>query len=165
LGVSRLIVVMGVSSCGKTTVGKALARHLGWPFIEGDAHHPPANIAKMSSGTPLDDADRAAWLDAILGDISGQTGAGVVLACSALTPYVQGRLAGADAGQLIWALLELDRATAIDRMTHRDHFMPPALIDSQLAALDIPRGALRFDATRPLTVLVEEIACCVCKRA
>lgn len=158
MSVDNLVVIMGVSGCGKSTVGNALASHLGWPFIEGDDHHPPANVAKMSGGEPLTDLDRAAWLDSILEAVARGKGAGLVLACSALTPYVQGRLKQARVGNLNWVLLELSREAALDRMERRQHFMPPELIDSQLDALSPPSDAMLFDADIALDELVAAIA-------
>ena len=81
-----IVVAMGVSGCGKSTVGAALANVLGWPFLDADDYHPPENVAKMSAGVPLTDADRWPWLDRIVEALRGAcaTHANVVLACSAL---------------------------------------------------------------------------------
>ena len=90
-----VIVAMGVAGCGKSTVGGGLALELGWEFLEGDAFHPPSNVAKMAAGVPLDDADRAPWLEAIREAIDGRIAAGarIVVACSALRESYRALLA------------------------------------------------------------------------
>lgn len=131
------IVVMGVSGSGKSHVGTALARACGVDFVEGDALHPPENIAKMSAGMPLTDTDRWPWLDAIAAAITSQRGWGVVVACSALRRSYRDRLRLADPGlRLIY--LRVPRSELDRRMRERDHFMPPSLLDSQLATLEEP---------------------------
>jgi carbohydrate kinase (thermoresistant glucokinase family) len=131
---------MGVSGVGKSTVGKLLAERLGWPFRDADSFHPPANIAKMSAGTPLDDEDRKPWLAAIaawLDERRAGSGHGVVT-CSALKrTYRDVLLAGRPDVRLIFLHGPRDLIDA--RMAARkDHFMPPALLDSQLATLEPP---------------------------
>ncbi len=141
----RILVVMGVSGSGKTTIGVNLAQRLGWPFLEGDDLHPPANVAKMHGGTPLTDADRWPWLDAIrawidarlAGDEHADGGHGVV-ACSALRRAYRERL-GVGRNGVAVVFLHADRALLADRLVRRKgHFMPPALLDSQLATLEPP---------------------------
>ena len=147
---------MGVSGSGKTTAGEALAAALGVPFEDGDALHPAANVAKMAAGIPLDDADRAPWLDAIGAVLAAGP---VVVACSALKRAYRDRLRVA-APDLELVYLEVDRATLLDRMTHRTHFMPPTLLDSQLATLEPPAAeehALVMDGALPLVELVEAL--------
>ncbi len=131
---TRPLVVMGVSGSGKTTVGEALAVALGVPFVDGDSLHPKANVAKMAAGIPLDDADRVPWLDAI-GLVLAR--GSVVVACSALKRAYRDRLRAA-APTLELVYLEVDRDTLLERMTHRVHFMPASLLDSQLATLEPP---------------------------
>jgi gluconokinase len=156
MSITRPVVVMGVSGSGKTTVGEALAAALGVPFVDGDALHPAANVAKMAAGIPLDDADRAPWLDAIAAVLA--TGP-VVVACSALKRAYRDRLrAGSPELELVF--LEVDPATLLDRMTHRRHFMPPSLLDSQLAALEPPaldEHAITVDGALPLVEVVETL--------
>lgn len=126
---------MGVAGSGKSTVGALLAARLGLPFVDGDALHPPANVAKMAAGIPLDDDDRAPWLDAV-GDrlASG----GVVVACSALRRAYRDRLREA-APAARFVLLHGTRELLAARLGARtDHFMPAALLDSQLATLELP---------------------------
>ncbi|MBL1106898.1 gluconokinase [Streptomyces sp. 5-8] len=137
-GGSRVVIVMGVSGSGKSTVGAGLARFLGVPFLEGDVLHSASNRLKMASGHPLDDADRRPWLEAITVWIrtTASSGHGGVAACSALKRAYrdQFRHTGAD----VWFLyLALDREVAERRLTRRKgHFMPPELLDSQYATLD-----------------------------
>ena len=131
---------MGVSGSGKTTLGHALAERLGWPFLEGDDLHPQANRAKMAAGVPLEDADRAPWLEAISDWIAariGDGGSGVV-ACSALKRAYRAVLA-ADRPE-VWFVLQDGPAEVLQARlkTRRGHFMPPALLDSQLETLERP---------------------------
>ncbi|SDP49783.1 gluconokinase [Streptomyces sp. cf386] len=131
----HVVVVMGVAGTGKTTIGPQLATRLGVPYAEGDDFHPPANIAKMSAGTPLDDADRWPWLDAIGAWAHGRAGLGGVVSCSALKRSYRDRLRAA-APDLVFVHLAGDRSLIEDRMSHRQgHFMPTALLDSQFATL------------------------------
>jgi gluconokinase len=156
MSITRPLVVMGVSGSGKTTVGEALAVARGVPFADGDALHPEANVAKMAAGIPLDDADRAPWLDAIGAVLAAGP---VVVACSALKRAYRDRLRVA-APELELVYLEVDRATLLDRMTHRTHFMPPSLLDSQLATLEPPTAeehAIVINGARPLVELVETL--------
>ena len=132
------IVVMGVSGCGKTTLARGLAERLGWTLLEGDAFNPPANIAKMSAGIPLDDADRAPWLAAIAAAIDAQRGAGAVVACSALKRAYRQVLIGTR-NDVTLLYLQGTRAAIAARLASRTgHYMPPGLLDSQLATLEEP---------------------------
>ncbi|OIJ66317.1 gluconokinase [Streptomyces mangrovisoli] len=131
----QVVVVMGVAGTGKTTVGALLAARLGVPYAEGDGFHPPANIAKMTAGTPLDDADRWPWLDAIGSWAHGRAGLGGVVSSSALKRSYRDRLRAAAPG-IVFVHLTGDRHLIEDRMAHRHgHFMPTALLDSQFATL------------------------------
>ncbi|MFF4751254.1 gluconokinase [Streptomyces sp. NPDC002514] len=131
----RVVVVMGVAGTGKTTIGRLLAARLGVPYAEGDDFHPPASIAKMSAGVPLDDADRWPWLDAIGRWAHGRAGLGGVVSSSALKRSYRDRLRAAAPG-IVFVHLTGDRALVEDRMSHRQgHFMPTALLDSQFATL------------------------------
>jgi gluconokinase len=132
------VVVMGVSGSGKTTVGEALAAALGWRFVEGDSFHPAANVAKVSAGVPLDDADRAPWLAALAAEIAADDAAGrsSVIACSALKRAYRDVLRSA--GPPVRFLhVHGDRALLAERVSDRlGHFFPAALLDSQLATLE-----------------------------
>ncbi|MFI7321369.1 gluconokinase [Streptomyces venezuelae] len=136
----HVVVVMGVAGTGKTTIGPLLADRLGVPYAEGDDFHPPENIRKMSSGTPLTDDDRWPWLDAIGSWAHGRAGLGGVVSSSALKRSYRDRLRAAAPG-VVFVHLTGDRALIEDRMSHRQgHFMPTALLDSQFATLQ-PLGA------------------------
>ncbi|MET8978696.1 gluconokinase [Streptomyces sp. NPDC004539] len=136
----QVVVVMGVAGTGKTTIGPLLAARLGVPYAEGDDFHPPANIAKMSAGTPLDDDDRWPWLDSIGVWAHDRAGLGGVVSCSALKRSYRDRLRTAAPG-LLFVHLSGSRELIEERMGHREgHFMPTALLDSQFATLE-PLGA------------------------
>ena len=135
-----VLVVMGVSGSGKSTIAEQLATRLGWCFQEGDALHPAANVAKMRAGQPLSDEDRAPWLELIAHWIderlaSGQHG---VITCSALKRSYRSMIIGDRSGvRLIY--LHGDRATLEQHVNARHHdFMPTSLLDSQLATLEEP---------------------------
>lgn len=156
---------MGVSGSGKSTVGQALADRLGAELVEGDDLHPAANVEKMRRGEPLDDADRAPWLDRLHAAIAERVAAGTdaVVASSALKRRYRDRLREGlppDAVRIVH--LDVDRATLLDRLGRRQgHFMPPALLDSQLADLEEPlpneAGAIVVDANRRVEVVVAQV--------
>jgi len=159
----HIAVIMGVSGSGKTTIGRVLARRLGWLFLEGDALHPPENIAKMKAGHPLDDEDRAPWLAAVAARIDqwrddGKCG---VVACSALKRRYRDIIIGGRADvRLIY--LEGSRALIGERLAQRhDHFMPASLLDSQFAALQPPTAdedAITVPVDVPVDAIVARIA-------
>jgi gluconokinase len=138
-----IILVMGVSGAGKTTVGERLAARLGFRFIDADAHHPRQNIAKMAAGCPLDDADRGPWLEALNALLREETDA--VLACSALKQRYREILArGIDDFRVVF--LTGDAALIGRRLAQRKHpYMPASLLGSQLAALEPPKKAIEVD--------------------
>lgn len=134
------VVVMGVAGSGKTTVASELAKRLGWVYADGDGFHPPANVAKMTSGQPLDDADREPWLRAIAAWIDERSAAGEtgVVACSALKRAYRDILRSA-AGPVRIVYLKGEGALIKDRMARRaGHFMPTSLLDSQFRTLEEP---------------------------
>ncbi len=135
-----IVLVMGVSGSGKSTLGASLAAELGWEFLEGDAFHPAANIAKMSRGVALDDADRAPWLASLRAEIEHRLlkGAHAVLACSALKRSYRAALMGPDAGAFVILHLAADEAALRRRLSERRHFMPASLLESQLQTLEAP---------------------------
>jgi gluconokinase len=131
-------VIMGVSGVGKSTVGAGLAHAFGVPFLEGDAYHPVANVKKMAAGIPLNDEDRAGWLQALAQEIriASERGAGLVLSCSALKRRYRDLLRQADP-DLHFVHLRGPRDLIRERMTGRpDHYMPPSLLDSQMRDLE-----------------------------
>jgi gluconokinase len=150
------VVVMGVSGAGKTTVGQALARRLGWRFIEGDTLHPEANREKLARGEPLTDADRAPWLERVRDAIHSALAQGenVVCACSALKGAYRQVLGEG----LRFVLLEGSPKLLRERLAQRKgHFANPSLLSSQLATLEPPGNALRLDVADSPEALVEEI--------
>jgi len=157
----HLIVLMGVSGSGKTTVGELLAQRLGCGFLEGDALHPAANIAKMAAGHPLDDADRAPWLAAIHARLAAASAAGygLVVACSALKQSYRDTLAS-DGLKLIWVYLKGTRALLHARLVARHgHFFKADMLDSQLADLEEPTGPsdITVGVADPAETLLAEI--------
>ncbi|ALE74834.1 Gluconokinase [Pseudonocardia sp. Ae168_Ps1] len=151
-----LVVVMGVSGSGKSTVGAALAERLGVGFTDADALHPAANVAKMHAGVALTDADREPWLDIVGGQLAGHAASGLVVACSALRRDYRDRLRR-HAPATVFLHLAGDHDTLAARMTGREgHFMPPALLGSQLATLE-PLGADETGATLDIARTVDEL--------
>jgi gluconokinase len=132
-------VIMGVSGCGKSVVGEALAAHLGATFVEGDSLHPTINIDKMAQGIPLTDGDRLPWLDRIGAAIAKNSDKGLVVSCSSLKKIYRDRLRGFAGGRLTFIYLRGTEALLSERMAaRRGHFMPPSLLKSQLATLEEP---------------------------
>jgi gluconokinase len=143
-----IVVLMGVSGAGKTTVGQALARQLQWRFADADDFHSAANVAKMHAGIPLTDADRAPWLAALHQAIVSWLAAheNVVLACSALKATYRAQIVVSPEVKLIY--LRVSPEVVAVRLAHRQHhYMNPALIDSQFATLEEPADAVAVDAS------------------
>ena len=156
------VVVMGVSGSGKTTVGRLLAERLGWHYQEGDALHPPENVAKMSSGTPLTDADRIPWLHKIAERIDAWRGSGEsgVVTCSALKRAYRDIIIG-DRPDVGLVHLKGSRELIGQRLAARKgHFMPAALLDNQFATLQEPAAeerAITVDVGEAPAAIVDEI--------
>jgi gluconokinase len=149
------LLVMGVSGCGKSSFGAALAEALALPFADADAFHPPANIAKMAAGMALTDADRWPWLDAIGAWLAGQP-AGIA-ACSALKRAYRDRLRAAVPGLRLLHLAGDEALIAARQAARAGHFMPPSLMASQFATLEPPGPEERasvLDVTEPVALLV-----------
>jgi gluconokinase len=157
------ILLMGVSGSGKTAVGERLSAALGLPFRDGDKFHPLANVAKMSSGVPLDDDDRWPWLDAIgkaIG-VASRDGRGIIVGCSALKRVYRERIIAAARRPVLFVFLDGTRETLERRLAGRKgHFMPPSLLDSQLATLEPPapdEGAIRISVEPRLDEVVVDV--------
>lgn len=157
------LIVMGVTGCGKTTIGALLAGRLGAVFLDGDDYHPPENVAKMSSGTPLTDEDRWPWLDR-LGEVIERSVAergSAVLACSALRRVYRDRLVEACAVPPLFIHLSGARELIHTRMaSRREHYMPTALLDSQIATLEAvgsDENAMVLEIDSPADVIVARI--------
>ncbi|MEO6875065.1 MAG: gluconokinase [Opitutaceae bacterium] len=154
-----VVLLMGVAGSGKTTIGRELAAELGWRFADADDFHPPANVAKMSVGLPLDDTDRAPWLAAIRVYIDAriERGENAVVTCSALKEKHRAvLLTGAPEVNLVY--LRGTRELLWSRISARKgHFMKPAMLDSQLAALEEPVNALVVDITPPPAQIIAGI--------
>jgi gluconokinase len=147
-----IVLVMGVSGVGKTTIGQALAEALGWRFLDADDYHPPENIAKMAAGMPLDDADRRPWLakinEALVKIQSERSSA--VLACSALKESYRQQLARG-VRELEVVYLHGSFELIHQRVNGRRHrFMPATLLESQFAALEPPERAISVDVSMPI---------------
>jgi gluconokinase len=153
-----IIIIMGVSGSGKTTVGRELAQQTGAAFFEGDDFHSEANIAKMRSGHPLTEADRQPWLSSLRRVVEEWMAPGklAVLACSALTEHSRQELGVGRAGvELVF--LNGSPELIESRMRKRHHFMPPELLGSQFATLEPPKDALQLDVSLPVDELVARI--------
>ena len=161
---ARAIIIMGVSGSGKSTLASLLAEKLACPFLEGDAFHSEASVAKMRRGEALTDADRWPWLDR-LGTAIGVAVAGeglAVAACSALKRVYRDRLRAAAVAPALFVLLEVERGELVRRLHNRaHHYMPASLLDSQLAIFEAPgtdEMALTLDSTQPPHLLAERVA-------
>jgi gluconokinase len=156
---TRFFIVMGVSGCGKSSVGKALAQSLGWDFYDADNFHPPENVAKMANRIPLDDSDRAPWLASLNKLVSSSLKADKpgVLACSALKERYRQQLMNGNNGvqivylrgsyELIWSRME----------KRTDHYMKPHMLKSQFETLEEPANALTMDISMSLDDIAQEI--------
>ncbi len=151
---------MGVCGSGKSTIARALAAACGGVFYDADDFHPPANIEKMKRGEPLDDADRAPWLDC-LAKLLAETASAevpVFLACSALKSSYRGILGSGCQGLRLVHLTGTPEIIRARLRARSDHFMPETLIDSQFAALEIPDDAIAIDIDQPVDAMVAAIA-------
>ena len=156
---AQFLIVMGVSGSGKSVVGKALAARLEWNFYDADDFHPPSNIAKMASGIPLNDEDRAPWLTSLhdLIELCLKEKRPGVLACSALKEnYRQKMLLGNAGVQIVYLKGSYDLIWS--RMAMRaGHFMKPEMLRSQFATLEEPTNALVIDVSPPVDEIVEQV--------
>jgi gluconokinase len=165
-----IVIVMGVCGCGKSTVGRALANQLGWPFFDADDFHPPANVAKMAKGIALTDQDREPWLDGVAAEMRavGRKGHHAVLACSALKESYRQCIArglkdpqakSEGSSELRIVYLKGDAKTIEPRLALRSgHFMPASLLESQFAALEEPEHAMVIDIRQTPEAQAAQIA-------
>lgn len=150
-----IVVLMGVSGVGKTTIGELVAQRLGWRFIEGDEYHPRENVTKMEAGIALEDADRWPWLDALNRRLRGERDA--IVTCSALKESYRRRLlAGVADARIVY--LHAPKALIAERVSRRKHkYMPASLLDSQFATLEPPTAAIDIDVSAEPEDSVEAI--------
>jgi gluconokinase len=153
------LIVMGVSGCGKTSVGKALAAHLGWTFYDADDFHPAANKAKMAAGIPLDDTDRAPWLRTLHDLLADQLadGAHPILACSALKQSYRDELLDGNRGLKVIYLKGSFDLIWVRMKARKHHYMKANMLKSQFTALEEPQDALVVDITPPVEVIAGRI--------
>ena len=153
-----IVIIMGVSASGKTTIGKALGRSLNTPFYDADDFHPESNVQKMASGESLNDSDRAPWLKILSQKImEWKKEDGAILACSALKEKYRETLEASnkDSENIKWVYLDVDKETLLERLNSRsEHFFPPELLDSQLSTLEIPKDAIKVNATAPIKEII-----------
>lgn len=153
-----LFVVMGVSGCGKSTIGKLLASAYELPFFDGDDYHPPENVEKMSKGIPLEDADRKGWLRRLNILAKEYQGHGAVIACSALKKAYRDQIAHTLAHQMEFIYLEGSKDAILRRLEARKgHFMPAGLLDSQFQTLEVPLDAITVSIEKSPEDIVSEI--------
>jgi carbohydrate kinase (thermoresistant glucokinase family) len=154
---AQALIVMGVSGSGKTVVGEALAKALGWPFFDGDKFHPESNVAKMSAGIPLNDDDRKPWLERLHEIICSHLAKGkpVIVGCSALKESYRDILRGELNVQFIY--LEGSFDLIFERMQARQHFMKPSMLKSQFDTLEPPQDAIKVSIADPVETIVEKI--------
>jgi len=152
------ILTMGVSGCGKSTIGQKIASHFGIPYLEGDDFHPQANLDKMAAGNSLTDVDREPWLKALSEVLAqAETTNGSVLGCSALKESYRATLRNSLKGELLIVWLDGSKEVLLSRLQARaDHFFPPHLLDSQLDTLEPPHQAIRIDIDQAIEAIVDQ---------
>ncbi len=154
-----IYIVMGVSGCGKSTVGKLLAEKLSIPFYDADDYHFPENVKKMENGIPLTDVDRKPWLTLLADNIKlWESSGGAVLACSALKQIYRDLLASTTTDVVKFIYLKGDKSVLFSRLTEREsHFMPDTLLDSQLQTLEPPADAITVSIEQSLDDMLSQI--------
>jgi 6-phosphogluconate dehydrogenase len=155
---NKVIIIMGVSGCGKTTIAQLLSQKTGWPFYDADSFHSKENIAKMQAGIPLTDDDRWPWLNTMNIFAKEQlTGNNIILTCSALKEVYRQYLSSNIEQQCQWVFLKGDYSTILKRMQQRQHYMPATLLQSQFDLLQEPGNALTADITQSPEEIVQYI--------
>lgn len=155
---NQLIIIMGVSGSGKTTVGKLLAEKTGWPFYDADSFHSKENVAKMHAGIPLADEDRWPWLDSMNEFAKKELpGTNIIFTCSALKEIYRLRLCTGIEDSCRWVFLKGNYDTILKRMQLRQHYMPASLLQSQFDLLEEPKNALVEDVSQSPEVIVQNI--------
>lgn len=154
-----IYIVMGVSGCGKSTIGALLAKKLALPFYDADDFHPKTNIKKMAQGKPLNDDDRKPWLTLLADNIiDWQAKGGAVLACSALKQNYRDILSSTTENSVKFVYLKGDKTILTARLTSRDnHFMPANLLTSQLATLEPPKDAITVLLEKTVEEIISDI--------
>lgn len=157
---STIFIVMGVSGCGKSTIGKLLASAFEIPFFDGDDFHPKANVEKMSRGIPLKDSDRTEWLECLNELAMRHKSYGAVIACSALKKTYRHILKGNLDNHIEFVHLDGTKAEILQRLEERKgHFMPIDLLDSQFDALEPPKNAIKVSIdTNPQEIVLDIIS-------
>lgn len=158
-----VVVLMGVTGSGKSTTGEGLAARWGWPYHDGDDFHPPENVEKMRGGTPLTDADRRPWLEALHRKAEAvlAAGEGAIIGCSALKQSYRDILRGY-LTRIVFVWLDVPRDELAERVSERrGHFMPPSLLDRQLATLEPPDDAVRVNGDGTPDEVVARVAAAV----
>ncbi len=155
---NQLIIIMGVSGSGKTTVAQLLSQKTGWPFYDADSFHSKENIAKMQAGIPLTDEDRWPWLDSMnIFAKNNLPGTNLIFTCSALKEIYRQRLCTGIEDSCRWVFLKGDYDTILKRMQQRKHYMPASLLQSQFDLLEEPKDALSEDIFQSPEVIVQHI--------
>lgn len=152
-----VFIIMGVSGCGKSTIGKLLASQLNIPFFDGDDYHSEENVEKMSNGNPLNDEDRKGWLQNLNLLAKEHSNQGAVIACSALKQKYRNQLSDGQA-TMKFVHLEGSKEEILERMQERKgHFMPADLLDSQFETLERPDEALKVSIQDNPDIMVKKI--------
>ena len=149
---------MGVSGCGKTTLGKVLASTYNYTFLEGDDFHSKENIKKMNNGIPLNDTDRLPWLKQINACLKNHLGTNTVLACSALKKTYRQLLSNdLPHDSILWVYRDTVITVLQKRMGERTHFMPPGLLQSQLDTLEAPKESIKLNSSLPVRQMIKQL--------
>lgn len=154
----KILILMGVSGSGKSTIGLKLADLTGLTFIEADDYHPAKNVAKMSKGVPLNDEDRFPWLEALHQQLVRHQNKGCILACSALKESYRERLTLQLKAEVIWIFLKGEYDLIAERLHAREgHFMNPVLLESQFQSLEAPENAQLIDISNSFESIIKQI--------